>query len=562
MPRVTENQSPSKQTTGTIIARIHQRFPLTGVVSAIIAISGSTAVIVALILLLFIPELRASSYTVLAIGCILLLASLMLSFYTVRETITGRRGRYSTNTAVMILAFVIMTGLLYTLAERHPFRADVTATRQFSLAPQTIDILSNLPERVHVTAFFVEGVSAQEQYRIPVDNLLNELEHRSSRKFSYRFVNPDMQPTIANQYGVTTYPTVVFQGIDSNRIVRLTAPLFQERDFSSALLIVTGKERKKLYYLEGHRERDLMNLEPDSHQGFGFAATGLSRDNYNIIPFSLYAQEEPHIEVSGDDAVAAIIIAGPTQDLIEKEILAIDAYLKQGGRLLLLLEPNPPQTYRDLLARWGVTIQTGFVIDEASNVAGETQTPLITRRQYGMGGETTPVDAITNLLDQTYFPGSASFLPALPQEEMPDTLAIFPLAQTTMLSCITEDVEIDQCSLGGFGPQVPAIAITGIAPLNEKPDPNAPQATKIVAFGDTDFATNFYIFSVSNSDMLLNSMNWLTEDVALASIRPKTGAFRRLVVTGREMQVIRGLSWFILPAAMALLASIVWWRRR
>jgi ABC-type uncharacterized transport system involved in gliding motility auxiliary subunit len=34
------------------------------------------------------------------------------------------------------------------------------------------------------------------------------------------------------------------------------------------------------------------------------------------------------------------------------------------------------------------------------------------------------------------------------------------------------------------------------------------------------------------------------------------------VVTGREMQMIRALGWFVLPTVMALLATVAWWRRR
>ena len=98
--------------------------------------------------------------------------------------------------------------------------------------------------------------------------------------------------------------------------------------------------------------------------------------------------------------------------------------------------------------------------------------------------------------------------------------------------------------------------------MSLNPDPNAARQTKAVIFGDKDFATNFHINSVGNRDLLLNSVNWLTEDYTLASVRSKPIASRRLIVTGREMQLVRGLSWIILPSLMALLAGVAWWRRR
>ena len=530
-----------------------------GVLSAVLAIAGAVGVLVGVLLFLFPTELHGPAYTLLAVGGVMLMASLIMSFALVLEAITGRRGRYGANTAVMIIAFVALAVLVQIIAVRNSYRWDITATRQFSLAPQTQGILKNLKNPIRATAFFVPGVAAQEQYRVSVEDLLSELKHRSGGKFSYRLVDPDLESSLAKQYNVTQYPAVVFEDQATGIQQSLPAPLFQERDFASALLIVTGAKRKLIYYLEGHQEKNLDDRASDSHEGFGFAAGSFSRDNYDVVPYSLYAEENPFIPTTGDDAVATVIIAGPTQDLIEKEITALQDYLKRGGRLLLLLDPNPPKSYTDFLARWAVTVNQGFVIDEASNVAGQTQTPLIRRGQYF---EQPPMDAITKPLDQTYFPGTASFRQALPQEEMPDTINVFPIASTTLFSCLAPDAEATDCRGRPLGVQFTSVAVAATAPLNEPPDPKATQLTKIVAFGDSDFANNFHHFSLSNSDLLLNSVNWLTEDVTLASVRSKPIAFRRLVVTGREMQFIRGLSWFVLPAFMALLAAVAWWRRR
>lgn len=542
-------QEPSR----TLVSLIQQAIPARGGLSLVIAIAGAASLFLGLILLLFLQELRGAAYTVLAIGGILLIAALMMSFATVMETITGRRGRYSTNTLVMVAAFVALVVLVYVVAARNPQRWDVTATGQFSLAPQTLYILENLAEPVKATAFFVPGDTQQEAYRIPTENLLNEFRHRSSNKFSYDFVDPDRQPTLAKQYRVTQYPTIAFEGEESGLLYRLTAPLFQERDFSSALLIVTGVEQKAIYYLTGHGERNLQDFEVASRQGFGSAASAMSRDNYAVLPLSL--AQTP--EIPGD--AAAIIIAGPTRDLEEEERQILHSYLKSGGRLLLLLEPGPPQTFKDLLARWAVTVDDGTIIDLVSSLAGQPQTPLIKREQYLA---TPPIGAITSPLDQSYFPGATSFRPSLPPEEMPETIAYYPVAQTTLLSCLTPDPKINTCPQGDFNILFPVWAFQAIAPLNEEPDPDAPREARVVIFGDTDFATNFHLYSQSNSDFLLNTVNWLTEDISLASVRPKAYAFRRLVVTAREMQLLRGLSWFVLPAAMAMLAGVAWWRRR
>jgi len=432
-------------------------------------------------------------------------------------------------------------------------RLDLTATRQFTLAPQSLEILDDLSEPVQVTAFFVPDDPRQELFRIDSENRLNEFEHRSDNKLEYRFVDPDREPTLANRYRISEYPTIVFEGQESGRQHRLTAPQFAERDFASALLIVTGVERKLIYYLTGHGERDYQDTELGSHEGFGLAISGMFGDNYSVIPLSLV--QTPGIPGNP----AALVIAGPTRDLDSQEYQIDFDYLKDGGRILLLLEPDPPQTLKDLLASWAVEVEEGIVVDLGSSLSGQPQTPLIQRAQYNTN---EPMSAITSLVEQSYFPGTASFVPSFPPEEMPATITQFPVALTTVLSCLTLDVNVTDCPDRDFGVRVPALAVQGIAPLGGEPNLEVAYTSKFVVFGDVDFATNFHINSVGNRDLVLNSVNWLTEDFTLASVRPKAITSRELVVTGREMQIIRALSWLVLPSLMAIFAGVAWWRRR
>ena len=85
---------------------------------------------------------------------------------------------------------------------------------------------------------------------------------------------------------------------------------------------------------------------------------------------------------------------------------------------------------------------------------------------------------------------------------------------------------------------------------------------KVVIFSDSDFATNKYFHSSDNSDLFLNSVNWLADDYELISIRPKLVPYRELVVNARERDFIKWSSWVFPPSLMLILGVIVWWRRR
>ena len=273
------------------------------------------------------------------------------------------------------------------------------------------------------------------------------------------------------------------------------------------------------------------------------------------------------------DNAAAVIIAGPTRDLEESESEDLFTYLKGGGRALFLLDPNPPQSFKDLLARWGIKVNDGLIIDRGSSVSDQPQTPLLHRSQYANAAF---ISSITTSLDENFFPGTTGFdypglynLPGYqtsfdPEKDIPPIGITFtPLASTTIQGCTTKDLDSDQCDEpAGFGFLLPALAVTADRPVDGEPDPNAPRNTAIVLFGDSDFTTNRYLYSRSNNDFFLNSINWLTEDISLSSARPKPLIFRQLVLTQPELRFIRYSSWLLLPLGIALLGGVAWWRRR
>ena len=107
---------------------------------------------------------------------------------------------------------------------------------------------------------------------------------------------------------------------------------------------------------------------------------------------------------------------------------------------------------------------------------------------------------------------------------------------------------------------VQASALAADAP-SEAFDP-ASVRTTLTVLGDSDFAGNRHFGDVSNADFFLNTVNWLLDDRALIAVRPKQEVFRPLVLTVPEYNLVRYVSWFLLPALVAAAGVVVWWRRR
>ena len=525
----------------------------TGFWSAVAAVVGVIAAAAGGVLYVSIEEIRAFSVIVLIIGIILLFVALVLSPRAVAMFVVGRRGRYGANLIVMTIAFFVIMILVNFLLFRNPTRFDVTATRVFSLAPQTVQVLDGLNSTVRVHAFFIPNDPRTEFGRQQAEDLLDEFASRS-RKFDYRFVDPELNRSVALQYDVKEYPTIVFEEVESGRQQHIFG--LTEQDYVTGILVATGVDQKKVYYLTGHKEagltRDVVtgDIVPD---GLDFALQGMQRDNYAIQALNLtQAGEVP------EDA-AVLLIAGPKQQLSKQEQDAIEEYAKRGGRIVALFDPGTPDSFVELVSQWGITLGQTNVADAISNVAGEMLTPLL-QRANGQFFSRDDVK-IAEQIDVTFFPEATSVQPIVTSEELPPFIRIVPLAVTTQASWLETDVEnvnfdpgVDQ-----RGPFFVTVVVEASGTLDETQRHNL---AKFVIFGDSDFAKNKFFFSSDNADLFLNSVNWLAEDFELIAIRPKLEVVRELVVTTRERDFIKWSSWFLPPAVMILLGSIVWWRRR
>ena len=109
----------------------------------------------------------------------------------------------------------------------------------------------------------------------------------------------------------------------------------------------------------------------------------------------------------------------------------IDRYLREGGRLALLLNPNPQQELRDFARAWWLTVGDGTVVDTASHVVPNVDIPLVDRGRNAYG------------LLETYFPGVAAIVPAA---DVPEGVELAPI-------CLYHCPELDRAFAPGcLGP--------------------------------------------------------------------------------------------------------------
>ena len=534
----------------------------------LLAIVGAVALLGGFALWLWADDLRTyGTYLMIAGGVILVVAALFSSV-NIREALSGQRGRFAINAVLMIAAFTGIVVFVNFISFHNVARADLTASKQFSLALQTAQVLENLTENVHAVAFFVPERQDQAANQQLADDLMFEFERRSSRMFTYEFIDPESDPSRAELYELSQFPSIVFQAEDSGQAVVLNVPPLSEQDLTSMLLIVTGEQQKKVYFVTGHGEKDAINPDPEDGQGFAFAARGVLADSYTVDTLNL-----AQVGVIPEDA-AVLVFPGPTRNMSIQEFDSYDAWLKNGGRAIFLVDPPAPNSVRTLLEPWGIAVGDSTIVDPGSSLFGDIRSPLIQSGHYNLQTN------ITRDLDTVLLPQSTPIEITVEPEKMPPWVEYIPLARSTVLSWKTNSPESetfnpaagDQIGPYNLGVVVHACGIVGeeidtvlrVAGRSREcvSEGGTRGPTTLAIFGDSDFAGNRYSPYSTNLDFFLNAVNYVAEDYDLISIRPKPFAFRELVVTSQEFDFIRFSSWFLLPAAIGMASIAVWWRRR
>src|SRR5439155_27178486 len=87
-------------------------------------------------------------------------------------------------------------------------------------------------------------------------------EYRAiSKNVSYEVVDADTKPTVARQYQVDKYGTIVLDY--KGRTERVTSD--NEQDITNGIIKVVTGQQKKVYFAQGHGEHDTGSSERDGY---------------------------------------------------------------------------------------------------------------------------------------------------------------------------------------------------------------------------------------------------------------------------------------------------------
>jgi len=509
---------------------------------------GVVLVVIAVIIRFSRPDLFQWSQGLALAGLIITLLYALTQWRDIAQAFTGRDARYGSIAATSVLVLLaILVGVNW-IANRQNKRWDLTEANQFSLSEQTVQILEGLTGPVTMRVFYA-GSSVEYQDR------LSEYAYHSGQ-VDVQYINAESEPLQAQAAGITSVPTILIDY--AGRTERATSA--DEQTITNALKRVIDGQAKKIYFTQGHGEAD-----PNSGEATGYSAvvSALGNDNFEVTTVTIAQQG-----AIPDDATI-VVVAGPDTDFLPGEIDALRAYLRRGGKLLLMLDPPARDAGGDVtsliaLAReWGIDVGSNVLIDASGlgqllgtdasvPVAMPLSHPItqdfrvmtafpfarsVTAVEGGVDGRMA--QAVLETSPQAWAESDIAGLYATGRPEQNEDAGdtIGPVSLAAAVSAAAEQ------------PPAPAASDDTEEPADEPADAPTPE-TRIVVVGDSDFAANRAVGLQGNRDLFLNMANWLAQQEDLIAVRPADPASRPIAMTASQG---RWVFWFTLAVVPILL---------
>jgi gliding-associated putative ABC transporter substrate-binding component GldG len=472
------------------------------------------------------------------------------------------------STIILVTVIVIIVNIL---SENYYFRLDLTEAKEYTLSKATRNILKSVDKPITVTAYFSKDLPPNIG-NIPgnLKDMLIEYGSRSKGMVVYKFVNPNgneelekeavnkgIQPLMINvrekdqvKQQKAYMGAIVSMGEEKEKIPFFQPGAAMEYALSTAIKKLSSTNKPAIALIQGHGEPLVNELMQ--------AYTELSV-LYKVEPLKLTDTTEI------PEKYKTIAIIRPTDTINAVQLSKLDNFLAKGGDIFLALNRvegnfrNATGTavsvgMEDWFLKKGLTISDSFVVDAncGSVTAQQQQGNFIMNTQISF----PYLPVINKFADNPITKGleSVSLQFASPITYSGDSTKKFtPIAFTsdksgTLRAPIYFDLQKrwQQTDFPISGIVVAALLEGKLAGSNN---------SRMVLVSDGDFAVNgserANQLPPDNVSLLVNSIDWLSDDTGLIELRTKE-------VTSRPIKQIPDgtrsfLKWFNFLAPIILI---------
>jgi ABC-type uncharacterized transport system involved in gliding motility auxiliary subunit len=464
-------------------------------------------------------------------------------------SILGHSARHAIQLTIQITLAAVLCALLLVLAERHNHRFDLTPTQSFVLSDESERIAGNLKIPIRIIAFY----NAQEhEQRRQMQDLL-QLFAAASSNITFRLLDLDREPALAKKYGVGSFNTGVLEA--GGKLHELKS--IDEEEILNALLRLTRRRQRVLCFLTGHGEHSPQDAS--DRTGYSEVAKALEKEGFDIKTL-------PTVPSSGVPAECTVVILpGPTRDLLPGEGEQLSRYLDDGGRVLLMVDPDAPASVTEFLARYGVRAGEDLVVDERNRFYGADsfmpRVPIFDEGTFHKNLDAAAVFAVARTV--------------VPTEPAPPGMHVLLLALTSNESwarvdggTVPEGTPRFRREMDKPGPLPVGVMVTN-APAAGGRDvagsTDNQKVSRMIVFGDSDFASNLYLNLLGNKDLFMSSLGVLAEDQELVAVRRKglpRSSLSPISLTAQQGRLLFWIAVVVSPGCCVALGFFITWQRR
>lgn len=424
---------------------------------------------------------------------------------------------------VAVLAGAVALGALI---GRYPLSFDITRAQSHTLSAASVAVLEALDAPVTITAY----LPPQHPWRAQINHLVSRYE-RHHADVELVFVDPASAPEKVRAEQIREGELLVTSDGRTERTSEYT-----EQALSETLARLARGAEQWIVFVTGHGERSPARVA--NHDVSDWVAV-LEKRGFKVQEINLAEYQIP-------ENTGVLVIASPQLDYAPSETAAIATYVKAGGDLLWLAEPDLPPRLAALAREVGFEPIPGTVVDPTTLAHGIDNPAFILVTRYTKHPALVAFDYTSVML-------LASGLHERPAPDWHVTRLIHSSEHAWSETGILEGNVGYDAGRDYPGPLPLALALTRELPDREQ---------RIAIFGDGDFLANTYLQNSGNQDLGVRIVEWLARETTLVNVPSRTAEDNALQFK-RWHEAAIGLTFLIgLPAAFALNGVFIWWRRR
>lgn len=435
------------------------------------------------------------------------------------------------------LLFLSISGLLAWFSTQHSISSDWTYGSRNSLTDSSVQLLKSMPEPINLMVFLPKQASM----RLAVEELLNRYKQHKS-DFNYRILNPDLDIELAKLEDITRYGQVVVKY--NNKKERLDN--INESLLGNALSRLSRQQSSHAVFLKGHGEKDPYAQD---NTGYSKLANALSLKGLTISSHHLLSGSLP-----ADTSI--VVIAGAEKPFLPGEVERLQQYIKVGGNLLWLHDPETDTQLDALAKQLNLSFTNGIIVDTDPQLRATLQIAhpaTIAVLQYNLHEITQKIPYNTLFM----LAGSVDFIPDDKLNWSGTTL--FSSRENTWSessTLLSKSLSFEKEKGDILGPLPMAQALQRDATLSQ-----GSEQQRLIVVADSDFLANNFIGAGANLMLGENIFNWLSHNEQLISFEIKSAPDLQLKLTDTQVTLI-GVGFLVLLPAALLLAGLIIWRRR